>query len=131
MRSPLCWSVVCAASFALACGDGGGGVDGAADDALDSVPDDGAPCPECGGTVVPASRSGGFSVECPAGTVTDFSGTRSWSGPGMDLITYACDELTTPSGESTFYVCCIPEPDGGTDGDEGAPGDAEADASAD
>ena len=133
MTSPMCWSIACAASFAWACGDGSGRGDGAPadtpDETLGDGSDEGAPCPGCGGTVVQAERAeGGFSVQCPTGTLTDFSGTRYWSGPGMDLSLHACGDFTTPAGEAGFYVCCIATPDGGTDGDGEVSGEAAADA---
>jgi hypothetical protein len=85
---------------------------------IDARPEDAGPrCPACPGTVVEAWRGIGFHVDCPSGEVVDFAGTPSWFGPGTDLITNACATESTPGHEPSFYVCCEPSPDAGSDAD--------------
>lgn len=78
-----------------------------------SEPDPGW-CGTCAGPVVTASRgSFGFTVDCDPGFVVGFAGTQSWFGPGELVARNACSSSTTPAGEGSYRVCCVPALDGG------------------
>lgn len=71
-------------------------------------------CVMGGGACVPAMRNSsppGFSLTCPAGTVT-VDGRPTWLGPGTDLIFGGRLTNGCPSGggsfEAVLYGCCIP-----------------------